>query len=89
MDVAVLDSLGVLGPHPQLRYFPTEKDIDARAMVEWGRETFLQEYPVSKQWFWLLAKRLDAVAAIYRAAALDCRRRRAILTQNSPFSAAC
>ena len=48
-------SLTILGPHPHLRYFPTEKGIDAGAMVEWGPKTFLREYPVSKQWFRLLA----------------------------------
>ena len=58
-------SSGVLGPHPHRRYFPTEKGIDAGAMVEWGPKTFLREYPVSKQWFRLLAERLDAVAALY------------------------
>ncbi len=70
MADSVSHSLTVLGPHPHLRYFPTEKGIDAGAMVEWGTETFLREYPVSKQWFRLLADRLDAVAALYRAAAL-------------------
>ena len=57
MDMAdsVSHSLGVLGPHPHLRHFPTEKGIDAGAMVEWGPKTFLREYPVSKQWFRLLA----------------------------------
>ncbi len=67
---SVSHSLTVLGPHPHLRYFPTEKGIDAGAMVEWGTKTFLREYPVSRQWFRLLAERLDAVAALYRAAAL-------------------
>ena len=70
MADSVSHSLTVLGPHPHLRYFPTEKGIDAGAMVEWGPETFLREYPVSKQWFRLLADRLDAVTAHYRAAAL-------------------
>ena len=70
MADSVSHSLGVLGPHPHLRYFPTEKGIDAGAMVEWGTKTFLREYPVSKQWFRLLADRLDAVAALYRVAAL-------------------
>ena len=70
MADSVSHSLGVLGPHPHLRHFPTEKGIDAGAMVEWGPKTFLREYPVSKQWFRLLADRLDAVAALYRAAAL-------------------
>ena len=70
MADSVSHSLTVLGPHPHLRYFPTEKGIDAGAMVEWGPETFLREYPVSRQWFRLLADRLDAVTALYRAAAL-------------------
>ena len=70
MADSVSHSLTILGPHPHLRYFPTEKGVDAGAMVEWGTKTFLREYPVSKQWFRLLADRLDAVAALYRAAAL-------------------
>ena len=70
MADSVSHSLGILGPHPHMRYFPTEKGIDAGAMVEWGTKTFLREYPVSRQWFRLLADRLDAVAALYRAAAL-------------------
>ena len=39
-------------------------------MVEYGWETLLREYPVSKEWFRLLAERLDAAAALYRVAAL-------------------
>ena len=70
MADSVPHSLTILGPHPHLRYFPTEKGIDAGAMVEHGTETFLREYPVSKQWFRLLAERLDAVAALNRVAAL-------------------
>ena len=70
MADSVPHSLTILGPHPRLRYFPTEKGIDAGALVEWGPKTFLQEYPVSRQWFRLLADRLDAVAMLYRAAAL-------------------
>ena len=70
MADSVPHSLTTLGPHPHLRHFPTEKSIHAGAMVEWGPKTFLREYPVSKQWFRLLAERLDAVAALYRAAAL-------------------
>ena len=70
MADSVSHSLTVLGPHPHLRHFPTEKGIDAGAMVEHGTETFLREYPVSRQWFRLLADRLDAVAMLYRAATL-------------------
>ena len=79
MDMAdsVSHSLTILGPHPHLRYFPTEKGIHAGAMVEWGTKTFLREYPVSKQWFRLLADRLDAMAMLYHAAVLvadaDCQ----------------
>ena len=62
--------LTILGPHSHLRYFPTEMGIAAGSMVEHGTETFLREYPVSRQWFRLLADRLDAVAMLYRAAAL-------------------
>ena len=70
MADSVSHSLRILGPHPHRRYFPTEKAIDAGAMVEWGPKTFLREYPVSRQWFRLLAERLDAVAMLYQAAAL-------------------
>ena len=70
MADSVPHSLTVLGPHPHLRYFPTEKGIDAGAMAEHGTKTFLREYPVSRQWFKLLADRMDAVAMLYRAAAL-------------------
>ncbi len=70
MADSVSHSLTILGPHPYLRYFPTEKGIDAGAMVEHGTQSFLREYPVSRQWFRLLADRLDAVAVLYRAAAL-------------------
>ena len=70
MADSVSHSLGILGPHAHRRYFPTEKGIDAGARVEWGTKTFLREYPVSRQWFRLLAERLDGVAALYRAAAL-------------------
>ena len=67
---SVAHRLGVLGPHPQRRYFPTEQGIVAGGRVEHGTERFLSEYPVSKEWFRLLADRLDAVAALYRVAAL-------------------
>ena len=70
MADSVSHNLTVLGPHSHLRYFPTEKGIDAGAMVEHGTKTFLREYPVSRQWFKLLADRLDAVAMLYKAAAM-------------------
>ena len=67
---SVSHHLSSLGPHPQRRYFPTGGGIDARGMVEHGRETFLRGYPVSRRWFRLLAERLDAIAVLYRVAAL-------------------
>ena len=70
MADSVPHSLSILGPHSHRRHFPTAKGIDAGAMVEWGTKTFLREYPVSRQWFRLQAERLDAVATLYRAAAL-------------------
>ena len=73
-DRGLVDSLshrlGVLGPHPHRRYFPTEKGIIAGGRVEHGTDRFLSEYPVSRQWFWLLADRLDAIAVLYQVAAL-------------------
>ena len=62
--------LGALGSRPQRRYFPTDKGVTAGGKIEHGTECFLSEYPVSKQWFRLLAERLDAVAVLYRVAAM-------------------
>ena len=62
--------LSALGTRPQRRYFPTEQGIVTGGMIEHGTERFLSEYPVSKQWFRLLAERLDAVAVLYRVAAM-------------------
>ena len=67
---SVSHHLSVLGPHPKRRYFPTERGIVAGGRIEHGTEYFLTEYPVSKQWFRLLAERLDAVAVLYRVAAM-------------------
>ena len=67
---SVSHHLSVLGPHPKRRYFPTEQGIVAGGRIEHGTEYFLTEYPVSKQWFRLLAERLDAVAVLYRVAAM-------------------
>ena len=67
---SVSHHLGSLGPHPKRRYFPTERGIVAGGRIEHGTEYFLTEYPVSKQWFRLLAERLDAVAVLYRVAAM-------------------
>ena len=62
--------LSVLGPPSQRRYFPTEKGVTAGGAATKGRAHMLRAYPVSKQWFRLLAERLDAVAVLYRIAAM-------------------
>ena len=67
---SVAHSLGGLGPRLQRRYFPTEQGINAAANAEHGTERLLREYPVSRQWFRLLAERLDAVAVFYHVAAM-------------------
>ena len=64
---SVSHHLSVLGLHPKRRYFPTERGIVAGGRIEHGTEYFLTEYPVSKQWFRLLAGRL---AVLYRVAAM-------------------
>ena len=67
---SVSHRLGALGPKPQRRYFPTEQGIHAAAELEPGIRRILAEQPVSRQWFRLLAERLDAVAVLYHVAAL-------------------
>ena len=62
--------LSVLGTRPQRRYFPTEKGAIVGAMATKGERHMLRSYPVSKQWFRLLAGRLDAVAVLHRVAAM-------------------
>ena len=62
-----LHRLDALGPRPQRRYFPTAAGIRAVGIDGVG---LLPLYPVSKQWFKLLAERLDSVAVCYRVAAL-------------------
>lgn len=62
--------LGALGSRPQRRYFPTEKGVTAAGAATQGRRHMLTTYPVSKQWFRLLSERLDAVAVLYRVAAM-------------------
>ena len=70
---SVSHHLGILGPNPKQRHFPTEKGIEAAARVEHGTESFLSEYPVSREWFRLLTERLDAVAALYHVAAMTAK----------------
>ena len=62
--------LSVLGSRPQRRYFPTKKGVTAAGAATKGRAHMLRSYPVSKQWFRLLAERLDAVAVLHRVAAM-------------------
>ena len=62
--------LSVLGARPQRRYFPTEKGVLAGGAATQGRAHMLRAYPVSKQWFRLLAERMDAIAVLYRVAAM-------------------
>ena len=62
--------LSVLGTRPQRRYFPTEKGVTAAGAATKGRDHMLRAYPVSKQWFRLLAERLDAVAVLHRVASM-------------------
>ncbi len=67
---SVSHQLSVLGSRPQRRYFPTKQGIVAGGRIEHGTDHFLSEYPVSRQWFRLLAERMDAVAVLYRVAAM-------------------
>ena len=67
---SVTHHLSVLGTRPQRRYFPTAKGVTAGGMSTEGEGHMLRAYPVSKQWFRLLAERLDAVAVLYRVAAM-------------------
>ena len=66
----VAHRLDCLGPQPQHRYFPTVSGIGAAARSKPGIDTFLRTRPVSRRWFRLLTDRLDAVAVLYRFAAL-------------------
>ena len=70
----LLDSLPhhvrALGNKPRRRYFPTEKGIIAGGAATRGQDHFLELYPVSRQWFRLLAERLDAIAVLYQVAAM-------------------
>ena len=62
--------LSILGTRPQRRYFPTEQGVIAGGAATKGRAHMLGAYSVSKQWFRLLAERLDAVAVLHRVAAM-------------------
>ncbi len=67
---SILHHLSVLGSRPQRRHFPTKQGILTGGRIEHGTDYFLSEYPVSRQWFRLLAERMDALAVLYRLAAM-------------------
>ena len=67
---SVSHHLGALGARPQRRYFPTDKGVTAAGAATQCRRHMLTAYPLSKQWFRLLAERLDAVAVLYRVAVM-------------------
>ena len=67
---SVSHHLSALGSRPQRRYFPTEKGVTAGGMATQGLQHMLEIFPLSRQWFRLLAERLDAVAVLYRVAAM-------------------
>ncbi len=67
---SVSHHVSALGSRPQRRYFPTEKGVTAAGMATKGEKHMLRAYPLSKQWFRLLAERLDAVAVLYHVAAM-------------------
>ena len=60
--------LAALGTRPQRRYFPTAAGV--AALGDTTPDEVPRLYPVSRQWFRLLAERLDAVALIYTVTAL-------------------
>ena len=60
--------LAELGERPQRRWFPTADGIAAAGNVNGGADDLLRTAPVSRQWFRLLAERLDSVAIIYAVA---------------------
>ncbi len=62
--------LSALGTRPQRRYFPTEQGVTAAGAATKGESHMLRAYPVSKQWFRLLAERLDAIAVLHRVVAM-------------------
>ena len=59
-----------LGRRPRRRYFPMERGINAGASATKERDNFLELYPVVRQWFRLLAERLNSIAVLYHVAAM-------------------
>ncbi len=60
--------LAELGERPQRRWFPTSEGVSAACEGSGEGEGLLRTAPVSRQWFRLLAERLDSLAIIYRVA---------------------
>ena len=60
--------LAVLGERPQHRWFATTDGVAAAEAAGRDDDDLLRTAPVSRQWFRLLAERLDSIAIIYRVA---------------------
>ncbi len=65
---SVQHRLRQFGPRPQVRWYPTQEGI-IEAAGDGKLSEFVRTRPVSRQWFQLLAERLDSIAVIYRIAA--------------------
>ena len=65
---SVQHRLRQFGSRPQLRWFPTREGV-REAVGDGELIKFLRVRPMSRQWFRLLAERLDSIAVIYRVAA--------------------
>ena len=61
--------LAELGERPQRRWFATAEGIEAVRETNKDGEDLLRTAPVSRQWFRLLAERLDSIAISYQVAA--------------------
>ncbi len=60
--------LAELGERPQRRWFPTEDGVAAAVDANGDEQDLLRTAPVSRQWFRLLAERLDSIAINYQVA---------------------
>ena len=60
--------LAALGERPRQRWFPTADGIAAAERASDGDDELLRTAPVSRQWFRLLAERLDSVSIVYSVA---------------------
>ena len=58
------------GCTPRAATFPRSRASSPEGGSSTARDYFLSEYPVSKQWFRLLTERMDAMAVLYRVAAM-------------------